>query len=174
VHISAYCTSQVRDSAESAYLSLSAVPRTACHPRKSHVLVGGLGGFGLELAQWLVERGARYLVLTSPGGVRTGYQDRCVRRWRQAGVAVTVSTADVTNVDETRSLLLGAASMCPDGVGSVFNLAAILRDGLVVNQTAADWSWSTKPKVSQSISFLQFSLQCNVETAGYEDSVACR
>jgi len=50
------------------------MPRTACHPHKSHVIVGGLGGFGLELAQWLVERGAKYLVLTSRVGVRTGYQ----------------------------------------------------------------------------------------------------
>jgi len=63
---------QIRDENESATLSLSAIPRTACHPHKSHVIVGGLGGFGLELAQWLVERGARYLVLTSRVGVRTG------------------------------------------------------------------------------------------------------
>jgi len=51
---------QVRQNDESSSLSLSAIPRTVCHPHKSHVLVGGLGGFGLELAQWLVERGARY------------------------------------------------------------------------------------------------------------------
>ena len=63
---------QIRDENESATLSLSAIPRTMCHPHKSHVIVGGLGGFGLELAQWLVERGARYLVLTSRVGVRTG------------------------------------------------------------------------------------------------------
>jgi len=105
---------------------------------------------GLELAQWLVERGAKYLVLTSRVGVRTGYQDRCVRRCRQAGVTVSVSTADVTDVDETRGLLRDAASMCRDGVGSVFNLAAVLHDGPTANQTPAQWTLATKPKVSHS------------------------
>jgi len=61
---------------------------------------------------------------------------------------VTVSTADITDMDETRGLLLDAAAMCQDGVGGVFNLAAILHDGLAVNQTLAEWSWATKPKVS--------------------------
>jgi len=69
---------QVRDEKDGSAvaLSLCAMPRTACHPHKSHVIVGGLGGFGLELAQWLIERGAKYLVLTSRVGVRTGYQAR--------------------------------------------------------------------------------------------------
>ena len=100
------------------------------------------------MAQWLVERGAKYLVLTSRVGVRTGYQDRRIRQWRQAGVTVSVSTRDVTDVDETRALLRDAAEMCLDGVGSVFNLAVVLHDGLAVNQTPEEWSRATKPKVS--------------------------
>ena len=139
---------QVRDEHESASLSLSAIARTTCHPHKSHVIVGGLGGFGLELAQWLVEHGARYLVLTSPFGVSTGYQDRRIRQWRQAGVTVSVSTGDVTDIEATRVLLRDSASMCRDGVGSVFNLAVILHDGLTANQTPAEWARATKPKVS--------------------------
>jgi len=87
-------------------------------------------------------------VLTTRGGVRTGYQDRCVRRWRQAGVTVSVSTAHVAVIDETRGLLRDAATMCRDGVGGVFNLAALLHNGLTADQTAADWSLATKPKVS--------------------------
>jgi len=113
--------------------------------------VGGLGGIGLELAQWLVERGARYLVLTSRVGVRTGYQDRRIREWRQAGVTVSVSRADVCDADQTRALIRDAVSMCPGGFGSVFNLAAVLHDGLTVNQTAADWARVTKPKVRCSL-----------------------
>ncbi|XP_059050662.1 fatty acid synthase-like [Achroia grisella] len=59
---------------------ISAIPRTYLHPTKSYVLVGGLGGFGLELAQWLVVRGATRIVLNSRSGVRTGYQSMCIRR----------------------------------------------------------------------------------------------
>ena len=139
---------QVRDDDESTSLSLSAIPQTTCHPHKSHVIVGGLGGFGFELAHWLVEHGARHLVLTSRVGVRTGYQDRRIRLWREAGVTMSVSTDDVTDLEEARKLLREAAAMCRDGVGSVFNLAVVLHDGLTANQTPADWCRATKPKVS--------------------------
>jgi fatty acid synthase, animal type len=41
---------------------------------KSCILVGGLGGFGLELADWLVIRGCRHLVMSSSRGITNGYQ----------------------------------------------------------------------------------------------------
>ena len=100
----------------------------------------------------------RYLVLTSPSGVSTGYQDRRIRQWRAAGVAVAVSTGDVTDLNEMRTLLRDAASMCCDGVGSVFNLAVILHDGLTVNQAPADWTRATKPKVSPKPLLLVYML----------------
>lgn len=50
------------------------VIRYYCNPEGSYIIVGGLGGFGLELADWLVQRGARKLILCSRTGIRTGYQ----------------------------------------------------------------------------------------------------
>lgn len=40
-------------------MKVRAVCRTLCHPQHSYLITGGLGGFGLELAQWLINRGAR-------------------------------------------------------------------------------------------------------------------
>lgn len=51
---------------------ISAISKTFCPAHKSYIITGGLGGFGLELARWLVLRGAQRLVLTSRSGVRTG------------------------------------------------------------------------------------------------------
>ena len=34
-----------------------AIARNNCHPGKVYIITGGLGGFGLELAQWLIDRG---------------------------------------------------------------------------------------------------------------------
>lgn len=50
---------------EAPKVSIPAACRTLCDPSKSYIITGGLGGFGLELAQWLVERGAKILVLSS-------------------------------------------------------------------------------------------------------------
>ncbi|KAF7247500.1 Fatty acid synthase [Varanus komodoensis] len=57
---------------ETKLTQLPAISRTSCPPHKSYIITGGLGGFGLELAQWLIERGAKKLVLTSRSGIRTG------------------------------------------------------------------------------------------------------
>jgi hypothetical protein len=88
-----------------------------------HVYVGGLGGFGLELANWLILRGATNIVLTSRSGVRNGYQSLCIRRWREIGVTVIVSTADVTNEKGAQQLIKEASKLGP--VGGIFNLAVV-------------------------------------------------
>lgn len=85
--------------------------------------VGGLGGFGLELANWMVFRGAKKIILTSRSGIKTGYQSLCVRRWKESGVTVYVSTKDCTTLDGAESLLNEANALGP--VGGIFNLAAV-------------------------------------------------
>lgn len=55
-------------------LPIGVVPRIYCDQNETFVLVGGLGGFGLELADWLILRGCRKLVLSSSRGVTNAYQ----------------------------------------------------------------------------------------------------
>ena len=74
---------------------VSAIPRTYMNPEKSYIIIGGLGGFGLELSEWMIIRGAKYIVLTSRSGIRTGFQSLCIRRWREMGVHVKISTIDI-------------------------------------------------------------------------------
>ncbi|KAI8423488.1 hypothetical protein MSG28_012603 [Choristoneura fumiferana] len=124
---------------------LPALPRTYMHPAKSYVLVGGLGGFGLELGDWLIKRGARTLIFNSRSGVRTGYQNWRIRRWREKGVRVDVSTSDATTAAGARALLGEAARTAP--VGGIFNLAAVLRDAFLENQTPDDFRAVAKPKI---------------------------
>lgn len=124
---------------------VAAIPRTYMNPEKSYILVGGLGGFGLELANWIIARGAKFIVLVSRSGIRTGYQSLCVRRWRENGVKIFVSTADVTTVSGTERLIQESNRLAP--VGGIFNLAAVLRDALIENLTEADFKTVIRPKV---------------------------
>jgi len=57
-----------------ATLPLTIVPRVYCKPNCSYIIPGGLGGFGLELADWLVLRGCKKLVLSSSRGITKQYQ----------------------------------------------------------------------------------------------------
>ncbi|XP_043288036.1 fatty acid synthase [Venturia canescens] len=125
--------------------TVAAIPRTYMNPDKSYVLVGGLGGFGLELADWLITRGAQYIVLVSRSGVRTGYQALCIRRWREMGIKVIVSTTDVTSLSGAEKLIAEANRIAP--VGGIFNLAAVLRDALIENQDEANFRAVALPKI---------------------------
>ncbi|XP_059527571.1 fatty acid synthase [Myotis daubentonii] len=127
----------------------TAVSKLFCPAHKSYVIAGGLGGFGLELAQWLVLRGAQKLVLTSRSGIRTGYQAKQVREWRRQGVQVLVSTSNASSLDGARGLIAEAAQLGP--VGGVFNLAMVLRDAMLENQTPELFQDVSKPKYSGTL-----------------------
>lgn len=66
---------QVREE-EKAQMSLPirVISKINCDPNMVYIIPGGLGGFGLELIDWLILRGARLLVLSSSRGVTTAYQ----------------------------------------------------------------------------------------------------
>lgn len=75
------------------------------------------------MANWLVFRGAKKIVLTSRSGIKTGYQSLCVRRWEESGVKVLISTSDCATPAGAEKLLKEAGSLGP--VGGIFNLAAV-------------------------------------------------
>lgn len=52
----------------------AAIARYYCDGEGCCVIAGGLGGFGLELVDWLTKRGARKIVLSSRSGIKSGYQ----------------------------------------------------------------------------------------------------
>ncbi|KAK2504120.1 hypothetical protein MC885_011188 [Smutsia gigantea] len=120
---------QVREEEQLALLQgpkptlITAMAKTFCPAHKSYIVAGGLGGFGLELAQWLVLRGARNLVLTSRSGIRTGYQAKQVRELRRQGVRVLVSTSNASSLDGAQALVAEATQLGP--VGGIFNLAMV-------------------------------------------------
>ncbi|XP_046335907.1 fatty acid synthase-like [Haliotis rufescens] len=140
---------KIRSEDTAAPLTVQAISRTYCSGHKTYIITGGLGGFGLELGQWLVERGARKLLLTSRSGVRTGYQSRRVRLWRNAGVRVCISSTDIKTEEEAKKLMREAEKMGP--VGGVFNLAMVLKDSLMENQTEETFQAVCHPKVQGTI-----------------------
>lgn len=65
---------KIRDIDANASLPLKVHPRVFCDPEETYIIIGGLGGFGMELADWLVSRGCRKLVLSSRRGISNNYQ----------------------------------------------------------------------------------------------------
>ncbi|KAF7386952.1 hypothetical protein HZH66_011404 [Vespula vulgaris] len=125
--------------------TVAAIPRTYMNPDKSYILVGGLGGFGLELANWMITRGAKHVILTSRSGIRTGYQALCVRRWRESGVNIVISTTDVTTLAGAEKLIKESNEIAP--VGGIFNLAVVLNDAFIENLNENNFKNVALPKI---------------------------
>ncbi|XP_074080916.1 fatty acid synthase [Macrotis lagotis] len=128
---------------------ISAISKTFCPNYKSYIITGGLGGFGLELAQWLILRGAEKLVLTSRSGIRTGYQAKRIQEWQQEGIQVLVSMSNVSTLEGAQQLIAEATQLGP--VGGIFNLAMVLRDAMLENQTPEFFQDVNKPKYNGTI-----------------------
>ncbi|MFF9086108.1 type I polyketide synthase [Streptomyces sp. NPDC014991] len=113
-----------------------------CRPDGTYLVTGGLGSLGGEIARWLVERGARRLVLAGRGAlpprsewdaVTDGVQARrieTVRRLEAAGATVRVVSVDLSDAEAA------AAVLTPDALGmpairGVVHAAGVLEDQLV-------------------------------------------
>lgn len=119
---------QVREEESENYspktLTLPAVPKTYFYASKVYIVIGGIGGFGIEVTKWILSRGGKNIILTSRFGARTPYHHWCLRRWKKAGYNVQVSTLNVCRVNEAEKLLKDAALIRP--VGGIFNSAVVI------------------------------------------------
>jgi fatty acid synthase len=55
-------------------MPMNITPTVCFDENHCYVIVGGLGGFGLEMADWMILRGARKILLSSSRGVSSSYQ----------------------------------------------------------------------------------------------------
>lgn len=65
--------------ADKETLPISVVPRIYFNPKHSYIVSGGLGGFGLELVDWMAMRGCRKVILSSSRGITKQYQSYRIR-----------------------------------------------------------------------------------------------
>ncbi len=114
----------------------------ACQGDASYLITGGLGGLGLEVARWLVEHGARHLILIGrrePSDAAA----RAVAGLREAGAEVVVAPADVASEADLAAVLARA----PRPVRGVVHAAGVLDDGVLMQQTWARFEAVLAPKV---------------------------
>ncbi len=83
-------------------------------PSSSYLVTGGLGALGLQVADWLVERGARHLVLLGRRGApAAGEVSERLDKLRAKGVTVLTFAADVADPVRLRAVLQELAASAP-------------------------------------------------------------
>ncbi|KAJ8963948.1 hypothetical protein NQ314_005279 [Rhamnusium bicolor] len=118
--------------------------RYLCDSEMVYIIVGGLGGFGLELADWLVLRGAKKLVLNSQNGISTGYQNFRIRIWESYGTIVKISKCNIVSQSGCQQLIKESQEL--GSIAAVFNLAVVLSDSIFENQTPESFYTVFAPK----------------------------
>ena len=99
-----------------------------------YLITGAFGGFGKILAQWLVECGARHLVLTSRSGSATPEAQSFISDLQERDVDVRVVRADVGSAEEAARLVAGIrAGRQP--LRGVFHLAMVIDDAPIASLT---------------------------------------
>jgi myxalamid-type polyketide synthase MxaB len=96
----------------------------------TYLITGGLGGLGLLVAQWLVERGAKHLVLLSRSGLNPSASER-LEKLEQAGACVKVVLADVSDSEQVARVLSEIEQSSPPLRG-IIHAAGVLDDGVLL------------------------------------------
>lgn len=112
----------------------------------TYVLTGGLGGIALVIARWLVETGARQLVLVGRAEP-TSEARHAIAAMENAGARIVVDRFDVTDGDAVHAAFARWARDLPP-VRGIVHAAGVLDDGILLQQSTEQFRRVMAPKTT--------------------------
>lgn len=88
-------------------------------PEASYLIAGGLGGIGRSMARWLVDRGARHLILLSRSGPKSAAAQKLLLELGEKGATVQTPRADISDEQSLRCALTTCATTMPPVKGCI-------------------------------------------------------
>lgn len=125
---------------------LPVVQRDQIHfdPNATYLITGGFGGFGQKTAEWLVDKGAKHLVLTGRTAADSDERRAFVRKLEDRGTVVKAAACDTADLHALSKLFETIHREMPPLKG-VFHSAAV-----IVDQPVAEIDMETLSKVVRS------------------------
>ena len=106
-----------------------------------YLITGGSGSLGLQVARWLVDKGAQKLVLVSRNQPKPAARET-ITTLESQGVTVKTVRGDISNYHDVERIV----SNIP--LKGIIHSAGVLEDGLLQNQTWGKFQKVLAPKVS--------------------------
>lgn len=100
----------------------------------TYIITGGLSGFGLTTAKWLVSKGAKHLTLLGRKGPVTPESKEAIAELEAVGITVSAPACDVTDQSQLRAVFTGIADQKIKLAG-VVHAATVFDDALIRNMT---------------------------------------
>ena len=104
----------------------------------TYLIAGGLGGLGRSIARWMVQRGAKFLVLPSRSGLTTQAAKEVVQELRLAGAHVETPACDISDAESLSALLRDCTTRAPPVKGCI-QASMVLRVSDDCHQTSRTW-----------------------------------
>ena len=120
--------------------------RAAFDTNGSYLITGGLGGLGLQTAEWMAEHGARHLVLIGRSGAATADARQAVSGLESCGVKVWVAKADVTSLEDMSGVFADIQASMPPLRG-IMHAAGVAAYQMLADLTVEDFEFILSPKV---------------------------
>jgi acyl transferase domain-containing protein/NADPH:quinone reductase-like Zn-dependent oxidoreductase/short-subunit dehydrogenase/acyl carrier protein len=112
----------------------------------SYLITGGLAGFGLETARWLVSKGAKSLILVSRSGATTQTAQQAIAEFQVQGVQVAAYACDITDKAALAQVLQTAEQTLPT-LNGIIHAATVLDDGIIRKLDAERFQTVLAPKM---------------------------
>jgi len=133
--------------------------RALFDPAKSYLLVGGLGGIGRSLAEWMFRKGARKLGFLSRSGAKRDDAKDTVNWLKARGVEVHVFAGDVAKYTAVQECVRTLGN----NLGGIFQAAMVLRDVPFAEMTHEQWQACVSPKVAGTYNLHKATTELNVD-----------
>lgn len=114
-------------------------------PDGHHIIVGGLGGFGLEICRWLADNGARHITLTSRTATVSEQHQKLIQTLAEKGITVTTMSCDVTDRTAVHNLL--EVHRKSAAIKTIIHAAMVLDDGIIQQLDEKRFRKVLEPKV---------------------------
>ncbi len=128
----------------------------------SYLVTGGLNGFGLRTAEWLVEKGAKHLILISRSGPASEQSRTALDNFKKQGINVYADACDVSDKNALKTLLSDCESDMPPLKG-IIHSAAVIDDGLARNLDRDQISRVLNPKIMGAQNLHDLTLNKNLD-----------
>ncbi|CAF2979130.1 unnamed protein product [Rotaria sp. Silwood2] len=134
-----------------ADISSVAISEKLFSSEKTYILFGGCTSMGIHLVNWMINFGAKHLVLASRNGFKNKLKEMKAFELLQQSLSNQQVKIDVLVLDITSSVDIEKLFESYSNIGGIINMCMILKDSIIETHTMEQIKLSCAPKVLGSL-----------------------
>ncbi|KAF9763871.1 hypothetical protein IL306_002970 [Fusarium sp. DS 682] len=116
----------------------------------TYLVAGGSGGLGRAIIRWMVDRGAKHLIVPSRSGATSQVAAQLLAELTSRGVDIIAPKCDISIREDVEAMLEDCARTMPPVKGCI-NAAMVLQDAIFqTSMTFEQWDLTMRSKINTS------------------------